>query len=283
MIHVKRVNPRTFTFDDAVKVAECNALVFKDDPLNYYISGSRYRNVLAVGASSIIDPVKRMNEIIEQARLCRLYMEAWARVYWNNVLTRGIDLYLLYDDDRVIGISQWEYPQYMVPQLERDLGRTGIQWWVYKTYIRLKHWIADKYTFWKSEHPLFNQRLKHYHTKAHKLAYGEAKSIKQLESMDYQAIEQAQFSEDLCVTLHVFGIHPDYRGKGMASRLLSESMASIPNQPISIKGRSYSQRMGMQASPMGVPVYEKHGFVVQTSIDVPELSETGARYMVMTR
>uniref|UniRef100_A0A060TCS0 ARAD1D45166p n=1 Tax=Blastobotrys adeninivorans TaxID=409370 RepID=A0A060TCS0_BLAAD len=283
MIHVKRVNPRTFTFEDAVKAAECDANIFKDDALNHYISGPRYRNVLAVGASSIVDPLKRMDEIIEQAKLCRRYMEAWARVYWSNVLTPGMDLYLLYDDDRVIGISQWEYPQYMVPQLERDLGRTGILWWVYKTYMNFKIWVIDTVTFWKSEHPLLNERFEHYHTKVSKLAFGEAKSIKQLETMDYQAIEQAQFSEDLCVTLHAFGIHPDYRGKGMASKLLSESIASIPNQPITIKGRSYSQRMGMTASPMGVPVYEKHGFVSQASIDVPELSETGAKYMVMIR
>ncbi len=51
-------------------------------------------------------------------------------------------------------------------------------------------------------------------------------------------------------------VAPEYRGRGLGARLLEAAMAAIPPQvPIRL-----------DATPLGRPLYERHGFVLETSL-----------------
>ena len=59
-----------------------------------------------------------------------------------------------------------------------------------------------------------------------------------------------------CGWIAMMLVAPEYRGRGLGARLLEAAMAAIPPQlPIRL-----------DATPLGRPLYERHGFVLDTSL-----------------
>ena len=59
-----------------------------------------------------------------------------------------------------------------------------------------------------------------------------------------------------CGWIAMMLVAPEYRGRGLGARLLEAAMAAIPPQlPIRL-----------DATPLGRPLYERHGFVLETPL-----------------
>lgn len=265
----KRVDPKKFNTCEALKVAHCALESFANDPSFQYTVGHRYGEVLRT--------------LDKSSPEYKTYANGWAREFQILVWSGSYDLYLLYDEDEnVIGLALWAYPDYMEQELHRELDLNGFSW---RLRSGPKSLWASLINFVKFgfDQPLRNGRMIRYQTDA-QCMYSNV-DRRQLPLLSWEQMSNAQYPHTSCVGLQLMAISPKHRSKGLGRKLLEQSMSCIPNVPVKFGSARGPQKLDLLATPMGFPLYQKIGFepVSQMITDYDGYQEIKADYMVYVR
>ncbi|CAN6674931.1 hypothetical protein TRVA0_073S00122 [Trichomonascus vanleenenianus] len=269
-IYFERIDPPNVPYELLLNVAECSARGFQEDDLFSFAAGSVFRfseKDYKVIRHSIRDPRERLKELQARAERYSLWINGWARWLYSKMAESGTNTFVLCEKteaernprkDRVVGYSLWHYPDYMTAELDASLGRTGVWWWIKKN-IKLA-WYALQdfwyFTLGYYHHPVDNKRFHQFQNAMHD-KFKPNVTEAELQGLDEEALKYAAYPEESMVYLSYFAIDPDYQGKGLGKRLMKESLDHIPVELPPFGG---PQKMFLEASPAGKPLYEKFGF-----------------------
>ncbi|CAN6649271.1 hypothetical protein TRVA0_023S01838 [Trichomonascus vanleenenianus] len=265
---VELVDPRKFSVSEAFAVGEFSMRTFQNDGLIFYIQGTeeKWDDPGVFGPNfAIKDPRQRLRDVIRKANLYAWINFCWAENLHTDVLSDRGRLFVLYEKSsgRVVGQSMWKYPDYMLDELNRDLGRTGLWWTVQKLATKLYYaylrFVKYDYGF---EPPLNNRHgmeFRKIHVKE------DPPTIEELVNCSYEVLCEKRYpSSNDYLYLRYFLIDSELQGKGLGHRFFNFCLDRIPNVPIvfthgdsKVKG---PQKLQLIASPVGKYLYAKNGF-----------------------
>ncbi|KAA8909587.1 hypothetical protein TRICI_004422 [Trichomonascus ciferrii] len=263
---VERLNPNALTFDEALELGHVIARSFSEDRLFRHVAGELMNGMdLAAGLTSTptlgLSGINGPKERADKAAY-DLIATTWARCVYQLAHTPGIDIYRVLDKQgATVGVAMWRYPEYMWPQLEYDLDRTGWLFWFKRLYVSLRMAITHliKFKLPRRENPVFNARLAKFS------ADRRSVFLSKMTDTDFYKIPPSEidgtlYPEKFMLYLMVFGVLPQCRGLGYGKKLLQASLDTIPNTKLRTRNKLYPQKIHLEATDDGYPLYLKHGF-----------------------
>lgn len=263
---VERLNPNALTWDEALEIGHVIARTFSEDRLFQHVAGDRKNGMYlaagltstpTLGLSGINGPKERADKAAYD-----LIATTWARCVYQSAYTPGIDIYRVLDKQgATVGVALWRYPEYMWPQLEYDLDRTGWLFWFKRLYVSLRMAIAHliEFKLLRKENPVFNSRLSKFAARRRSVFLSKMRDA-EFYKLPKSEIDDTLYPEKFMLYLMVFGVLPDCRGLGYGQKLLQASLDTIPNTKMRIKNKLYPQKIHLEATDDGYPLYLKHGF-----------------------
>lgn len=263
---VERLNPNALTFDESLEIGHVIARTFSQDRLFRNVAGELVNGMdhaaglmstPTLGLSGVNDPKERTDKAAYV-----LIATTWARCVYQSVYTPGVDIYRVLDKQgATVGVAMWRYPEYMWPQLEYDLNRTGWWFWFKRFYVSLSMAITNviKFKLPRRENPVFNGRLAKFS------ADRRSSFLSKMTDSEFYRIPQSEvdgtlYPERFMLYLMVLGVVPECRGLGYGKALLQASLETIPNIKLRIKNKIYPQKIHLEATDEGYLLYLKHGF-----------------------
>lgn len=299
---VERINPRALTYDEALDIGHVITRSFSQDSLFRHVAGEKYvggmdyaaslklssrSSNFSLGLSGITSPQERVNKTSYD-----LIVRSWANLVYKGAFQPGHDFYrlVLYNDEDngdgkpiTIGVAIWTYPKYMHPQLEFELDRSGLWFKIQRLYVKFRVWLSN---FWhltlpRRENPVFNRELMKFARTRTAEFYSKLTDDEFLD-LPEDEIAETPYPKQYMIYLMLFGVLPEYMGSGFGKRLLQGSLNSIPNTKLYLNNKVYPQKLHLEATDPGRPLYEKFGFKsIKEHND--EEKDYHSTYMILTR
>lgn len=277
-------------YDQLLRIADMQCRGFEEDEMVKALRGPRYavNPRYTVVRQGVRDPRERLNEMVAWAESYRVLVHAAARQLHLTLLGRGNEVYIVADreTETPVGLAIWEYPAYMQDELERQLGRKGLLWPLYKLWIKLKYAIPELLLTLRGIHPFKNhlttqikrERLEHLYPKM---------KAQELIGLSQEKLEKAFYPLELMIHLKHLVISPDYHRRGLGKKLINYCLETIPNVPTPLsKSVSGPQKIYLESSPSGFGLYQKSGWVFTGRILQPSFLPPHAcdnSLMILTR
>lgn len=260
---VEQINPWKLSRNDWLDIGRVVSHSFEYDPLFMYVAGPKYQ-FSTLNFESIVNPRERLDKITRYQRKVR----EWARILEVKCKTTGHDCFVAYDDktDKIVGICEWEHPDYMVSGLENKFHRQGLIYNIRFWCLEKWYWLVNKIEFgFFGERSIINSR---YHSIQNSMSDTFASKRTDESTLakikDYNKVGQHIYPRNKMLYLSFVCVDGEYQGKGVGKQLLKESLASFPYIDAAFEhdGEKATgpQQFDLEASEMGTFLYYKFGF-----------------------
>lgn len=269
-LQLKRLLPTKVTDSEILGIGELLVRSFREDNLMRYIRGPKFENSATgnynVLLKSIRDPRERLAEYIRTAERYTIFVTTAAKTLHSDLISSGYDTYVLTDkssNDRPVAMAMWEYPEHMKAALDKELGRTGILWNLYRKWITLKYRFVNLWYLLRGLNPLENRRALAWWNERNEIIETHRKPEEVAKSSD---LWNEEYPVSSMGYLKYFVVDPDYHKQGLGSKLINESMEKIPNIPTPFRDVESNsivegpQKFFLESSPAGYKLYSKNGW-----------------------
>ncbi|CAN6597541.1 hypothetical protein TRVA0_001S04434 [Trichomonascus vanleenenianus] len=288
---VQIVEPRKFSVSDALDVGEFALRTVQKDAFIRFIQGTPedFTEPSAFAPNfAITDPRQRLRDVIRKAKLYTWATFCWADNIHKDVIGDRSRPFVLHEKSsgRVVGLALWKYPDYMLGDLNRQLGRTGLWWFFQKLLSKLHYQYLRYFKFnYGFADTLMNER------RAQAFSLMTPTPIlrpEELAKLSYDELCQESYAHNDCVHLRFFFIASDLQRKGLGNKFFNFCLDHIPNEPITFSDGIHTvqgpQKIELASSPAGKALYIKNGFkAVKCHEKLPDGSVMGITEMERNR
>ncbi|CAN6610098.1 hypothetical protein TRVA0_004S02146 [Trichomonascus vanleenenianus] len=270
-------SPWTVAWNDVVEMAEVNARAFESTPYNAWWLGPRFSNTITIEDVKKRYPgeyQRQLDAIVDHAKCQRKRVMTFARSFLAHIHKPGQAVYGAYDGSNLVGVAVWHYPGKLGKDLDRQLGRTGVKWWIYDLYIKVRTAVGEflDYLF-EDDHPMENVRGT-MGLELLRQGYDRIpETYNENEPKAYEELVKLSYPRSKYVYLHLFFIDSRAQRQGFGRQLLSYTISQVPSVRTTFENGSVGpQKFMLSALAQAVPLYKSVGFF-ETARTAPEIND----------
>lgn len=267
-----KVDPFNFSYAESLQVAEVAVQAFQHTGLFRFFHGSNYEfgNDYNIVNQSITDPRTRLNTIVQRTKRYRELVHAWACMFKKEFLHLGMEVWLLYDNDRLVSLILWELP---ISMRKRSFWQ-NLQAWCVTKYYELWEGLTNYFHF---DHPIKNNRLPawlNFERNLVQQTYPEteqvllAKTREELESVKCVYPKRNQY-----LYLNLLAVSPYYQRQGIGKKLILNTLEQIGDGdtviPVGNEQLVVPQKIYIRSTPEAYKLYQNLNFMETICVNTP--------------
>lgn len=227
---VRTFSPDTFTYQDALRLAEIFVDAFSLDDLHSYGWGPRYNAFTEPFElwKSEGSPMEKLKGYDERIKNHITMLNYYARYFHSLVLTPGEWVYGVFDSNNtLVAIGNWRSPKSM-PRPRESFGAM-----VRRLWYTAKYGIREIILFLKGAHPVYNLRwLNVLNTFKPSLVRipNTPETQDEFASKTYDDLKETEYPEHMLSYVHIVAVSRGAQRKGLGKLLLKDMIADMPKE-----------------------------------------------------